>query len=82
MTGKLSWMAMYVLGKTDLLEGMVETAFYVREQCIKCHLGTNNDPVESLWMRIKGEANMGDTTVDVYYRSPDQEKLMRPSPDS
>lgn len=34
-------------------------------------------------MKIKGQANMGDTTVDVYYRSPDQEKkLMRPSTDS
>jgi len=29
--------------------------------------------VESLWVRIKGQAGMGDTVVWVYYRSPDQE---------
>ncbi|PKU45862.1 rna-directed dna polymerase from mobile element jockey-like [Limosa lapponica baueri] len=29
--------------------------------------------VESLWVRIKGQANMGDTVVDVYYRPPDQD---------
>jgi len=27
-----------------------------------------------LWVRIKGRANIGDIVVDVYYRSPDQEK--------
>ena len=38
-------------------------ALYVREQleCIKLHLGVNDDGVESLWVRIKGQANMGDT---------------------
>jgi len=27
----------------------------------------------TLWIRIKGQANMGDTVVGVYYRPPDQE---------
>ena len=38
-------------------------ALYVREQleCIKLHLGVNDDGVENLWVGIKGQANMGDT---------------------
>jgi len=34
----------------------------------------NEERVESLWVRIKGQAHMGDITVDVYYRPPDQEE--------
>ncbi|GAB0208991.1 hypothetical protein GRJ2_003364800 [Grus japonensis] len=47
---------------------------YVREQleCIELRLGV--DEVESLWVRMKGQANMGDTVVGVYYRPPDQEE--------
>jgi len=30
--------------------------------------------MESLWVRIKGQANMGDTVVVVYYRLFDQEE--------
>lgn len=30
--------------------------------------------MESLWVRIKGQASVGYTTVGVYYRLPDQEK--------
>jgi len=30
--------------------------------------------VESLWIRIKGQAHKGDITVGVYYRPPDQEE--------
>ena len=48
----------------------------MREQleCIELHLRENDDQVESLWVRIKGQANMGDTVVGVYYRPPDQEE--------
>lgn len=39
---------------------------------IKIHL--NDEPVEILWVRIKGQANISDAVVDVYYRPPDQEE--------
>jgi len=48
----------------------------VREQleCIELGLGTDKERVESLWLRIKGQAHKGDITVGVYYRPPDQEQ--------
>ena len=51
-------------------------ALYVREQLeyIELCLGVDEEPVESLWVRIKGQAHMGDTVVGVYYRPPDQEE--------
>lgn len=51
-------------------------ALYVREQleCIELHLGESDVEVESLWVRIKGQAGKGDTVVGVYYRPPDQEE--------
>ena len=51
-------------------------ALYVREQleCIELGLGANEEQVESLWVRIKGQAHTGDITVGVYYRPPDQEE--------
>jgi len=46
-------------------------ALYVREQleCIEVGLGANEERVESLWVRIKGQSHTGDITVP-----PDQEK--------
>jgi len=51
-------------------------ALYVREQleCIELGLGANEEQVESLWVRIKGQAHTSDITVGVYYRPPDQEE--------
>ncbi|GAB0209126.1 hypothetical protein GRJ2_003378300 [Grus japonensis] len=51
-------------------------ALYVREQleCIELCLGMDEERVESLWVRMKGQANMGDTVVGVCYRPPDQEE--------
>ncbi|GAB0207732.1 hypothetical protein GRJ2_003238900 [Grus japonensis] len=51
-------------------------ALYVREQleCIELRLGVDEERVESLWLRMKGQANMGDTVVGVDYRPPDQEE--------
>lgn len=43
-------------------------------ECTQLHLGEGEGQVESLWVRIKGWAGMGDTVVGVYYRSPDQEQ--------
>jgi len=50
-------------------------ALYVREQleCIELGLGAD-EQVESLWVRIKRQAHMGDIMVGVYYRPPDQEE--------
>jgi len=48
----------------------------VREQVeyIELGLGANEEQVESLWVRIKGQAHTGNITVGVYYRPPDQEE--------
>ena len=51
-------------------------ALYVREQleCIELGLGANEEQVESLWVRIKGQPHKGDIIVGVYYRPPHQEE--------
>jgi len=51
-------------------------ALYVREQLegIELCLGADEKRIESLWVRIKGEAHMDDTVVGVYYRPADQEE--------
>lgn len=41
---------------------------------IELHLGVNDDWVESLWVIIKGQANMVDTVAGVYYRPPGQKE--------
>jgi len=48
----------------------------VREQleCIELCLGADEEGVESLWVRIKGQPHMGDIIVGMYYRPPDQEE--------
>ncbi|PKU30996.1 hypothetical protein llap_18699 [Limosa lapponica baueri] len=50
-------------------------ALYVKEQLkyTEPSLGADKERVESLWVRIKGQANMRDTVVGVYYRPPDQD---------
>ncbi|GAB0188654.1 mitochondrial enolase superfamily member 1 [Grus japonensis] len=49
-------------------------ALYVNDQleCMELHLGTEEEPTKSLWVRIKGRAGAGDTIVGVCYRPPDQ----------
>jgi len=51
-------------------------ALYVREQveCIELGLGGDEEQVESLCVRIKGQAHKGDIRVGVYYWPPDQEE--------
>ncbi|PKU30008.1 rna-directed dna polymerase from mobile element jockey- hypothetical protein [Limosa lapponica baueri] len=34
----------------------------------------DEEHIESLWVRIKRQANIADTVVDIYYRPPDQEE--------
>ena len=45
-----------------------------QKERIELCLGANEERVESLWVRIKGQAHMSDTVVGVYYRPPDQEE--------
>jgi len=51
-------------------------ALYVREKLdsIELCLGVDDEGVESLWVRIKGQSHMGNIVVDVYYGPPDQEE--------
>jgi len=48
----------------------------VREQleCMELCLGVDEEQVERLWVRIKGQPHMGDVIVGMYYRPPDQEE--------
>jgi len=56
-------------------------ALYVREQleCMELYLGVH-EGVESLWVRSKGQAHMGDTVVGVPVTR--KRKSMSPSIDS
>ncbi|PKU40382.1 dtw domain-containing protein 2 [Limosa lapponica baueri] len=49
-------------------------ALYVNDEleCVELHLGMDEDPTESLWVRIKGSTGAGDVTVGVCYRPPHQ----------
>ncbi|KAK4831293.1 hypothetical protein QYF61_016763 [Mycteria americana] len=48
---------------------------YVNDQleCMELHLGMDEEPTKSLWVRIKGRAGTGDIVVGVCYRPADQE---------
>ncbi|GAB0190604.1 hypothetical protein GRJ2_001525700 [Grus japonensis] len=48
-------------------------ALYVTEGLDCTELSVGDDTVESLWVRIKGQANKGDVVVGVYYRPPSQD---------
>ncbi|GAB0196057.1 hypothetical protein GRJ2_002071000 [Grus japonensis] len=49
-------------------------ALYVNDQleCMDLHLGMDEEPTESLWVRIKGRAGAGNIIVGVLYRPSDQ----------
>ncbi|GAB0207137.1 hypothetical protein GRJ2_003179300 [Grus japonensis] len=49
-------------------------ALYVHDQleCMELHLGMDEEPTKSLWVRIKGRAGAGDIIARVCYRPPDQ----------
>ncbi|GAB0179529.1 hypothetical protein GRJ2_000418200 [Grus japonensis] len=49
-------------------------ALYVNHQleCMELCLGMDEEPTESLWVRIKERAGAGDIIVGVCYRPPDQ----------
>ena len=50
-------------------------ALYTREQleCTESCLAVDEDQVEGLRVRTKGQTHTGDTVVCLYYRPPDQE---------
>ncbi|PKU29906.1 rna-directed dna polymerase from mobile element jockey- hypothetical protein [Limosa lapponica baueri] len=67
----------YILFRKDRPAGQGGgVVLYVREQleCIELCLRVDEECVESLCVRIKGQTNMGDTVVGVYYRPLDQEE--------
>jgi len=51
-------------------------ALYVKDQleCMELRLGLDEEPMESLWVKIKGRTGLGDITVGVCYRPPDQDE--------
>lgn len=46
-------------------------------ECIEFCLEGDEEQDESLWIRIKGKANMGDTVVSVHYRLLDQDEEVK-----
>lgn len=48
-----------------------------REQlnCMELCLQSDDKPVESLWVKIRGQINRGDTIVGLCYRQPEQEEV-------
>lgn len=70
----LSWMGMYILGKTGQQGKAVELLFVLeRTRIYKHHLEMNDEGVESSWVRIKGQDNIGDIITNVCYQPPHQE---------
>ncbi|GAB0177908.1 hypothetical protein GRJ2_000256100 [Grus japonensis] len=49
-------------------------ALYISDQlqCMELHLGMEEEPTKSLWVRIKGSTGAGDIIAGVCYRLPDQ----------
>jgi len=75
MTGMLSLKTFVPFRKDRPARQGGRIALYVREQleCIELCLGADEEQVESLRVRTKGQAHVGDTVVDLYYRPPNQE---------
>ncbi|GAB0179105.1 hypothetical protein GRJ2_000375800 [Grus japonensis] len=48
---------------------------YVNDQlqCMELHLGMDEEPTKSLWVRTKGRAGTGDIIMEVCYRPPNQD---------
>jgi len=49
-------------------------ALYVKKKCECLEINDGDDKVESLWVRIKGEASKTDIIVEVCYRPPNQDE--------
>mgnify|MGYP001864198856 CR=1 FL=1 len=66
-TGVLSWMALFLLGKTDRPGGGVSLRGRERER-IELHLGVNEEPAERLCVRLKRQVKVGDLSGGVGHR--------------
>ena len=62
MTGVLEWSDIGSLGRTGWEDEDRELPFYVREQleCMQLCLGREEEPAESLWVRMKERTGKGD----------------------
>lgn len=70
-------MAMYFSGKIGQKVEVVELPFmWKQRECIKVCIAADEEPVENLRVRIKGQANMGDTVEGVHYKPLDQEEVV------
>ncbi|PKU27961.1 hypothetical protein llap_21735 [Limosa lapponica baueri] len=56
-----------------------DVTLYVKDQleCMELCLGMDEEPTESLWVKIKQRAGTGDVTAGVCYRPPDLEDCGR-----
>lgn len=66
-TGVLSWMALFLLGKTDRSGGGVSFRGRERER-IELHLGMTEEPAERLCVRLKRQVKVGDLSGGVGHR--------------
>jgi len=55
-------------------EGGVTLCVKDRLECMELCLGLDEEPTESLWVKIKSRAGTGDITVGVCYRPHDQDE--------
>ena len=56
-----------------------DVALYINDQleCMELHLEMDEEPNESLWIRIQGRAGAGDTVMGVCHRPLDQEDQVK-----
>ena len=59
--------------RTDRRGGRVTLHVGDQLERLELRLGMDEEPTESLWVRMKGRAGTGDIIVGVCYRPPDQE---------
>jgi len=67
MTGVRSWMALFLLGKTDWPGGGVSLPAREQERT-ELSLGMNEEPVERLHVRLKRQVKVGNISGGVGYR--------------
>lgn len=56
------------------MRGSVALYVRVQTQCMMFGLGMDEKPTESLWLRIKRKAGIGDIIAGGCYKQPDQEE--------
>lgn len=76
MTGVLQWRDTDSLGRMEGMTKRERAALYVREQLEYMELcfGMGEEPMGSLWIRIKGRTGKGDIIMSACHRPLDQEE--------